>query len=63
VRLVRVRELQRRYRPGAVLELRVTQTGHIGKYVRVRTRAGKAPTRIDRCLYPRQRQPVRCPAD
>jgi hypothetical protein len=62
VRLVRVPALQRRYRPGAVAEIRVTQDGHIGKYVRLRIRRGRAPVRIDRCLAPGSPAPVRCPA-
>ena len=61
VRLVRVRALQRTYRPRASIEIRVTQPGRIGKYTRVRTRRGRAPTRIDRCLRPGRTRPVRCP--
>jgi hypothetical protein len=61
VRLVRVRALQRSYRPGATIEIRVTQPRRIGKYTRLRTRKGKAPERIDRCLMPGITRPVRCP--
>jgi hypothetical protein len=61
-RVRRVSSLQRRYRPGAVLEIRVTQPERIGKYVRVRIRSGRAPRRIDRCLLPTKKRPVRCPA-
>ena len=43
VKLVRVRSLQRSYRPRATIEIRVTQTRRIGKYTRIRTRRGKAP--------------------
>jgi hypothetical protein len=60
-KLVRVRSLQRRYRPRATIEIRVTQPQKIGKYTRVRTRRGKAPLRIDRCLMPGSTRPVRCP--
>jgi len=63
VRLVRVRALQRSYRPGATIEFRVTQSQRIGKYTRIRTRRGKAPLRIDRCLMPGSTRPVRCPTD
>jgi hypothetical protein len=62
VRLVHARSLQRRFRPGAIMEIRVTQSGHIGKYVKLRIRSGRAPVRIDRCLSPGKRRPVRCPA-
>ena len=61
VKLVRVRALQRSYRPGATIEIRVTQPRTIGKYTRIKTRRGKAPLRIDRCLTPGSTRPVRCP--
>jgi hypothetical protein len=61
VRLIRVRALQRTYRPRATIEIRVTQPQKIGKYTRVRTRKGKAPLRIDRCLMPGKTRPVKCP--
>ena len=61
VKFVRVRALQRSYRPGATIEIRVTQRRKIGKYTRVKTRRGKAPLRIDRCLMPGRTRPVRCP--
>ena len=61
VKFVRVRALQRSYRPGATIEIRVTQRRKIGKYTRVKTRRGKAPLRIDRCLMPGSTRPVRCP--
>jgi hypothetical protein len=61
VKLVRVRSLQRTYRPRATIEIRVTQPGKIGNYTRVRTRKGKAPLRLDRCLMPGRTRPARCP--
>ena len=61
VKLVRVRALQRSYRPGVTIEIRVTQARKIGKYARVTTRRGKAPVRIDRCLMQGSTRPVRCP--
>ena len=61
VKLVRVRKLQRSYRPNATIEIRVTQPQKIGKYTGVKTRKGKAPLRIDRCLMPGQTRPVTCP--
>jgi hypothetical protein len=60
-KLVAVRSLQRTYRPRTTIEIRVTQAGKIGKYTRVKTRSGKAPLRIDRCLMPGSTRPVRCP--
>ncbi len=47
-------------RPGAVVRVWVTKPGAIGKYTRFRIRAGKPPSRIDRCLMPGDRHPVRC---
>ena len=45
----------------ATIEIRVTQPQKIGKYTRVKTRKGKAPLRIDRCLMPGRTRPVTCP--
>ena len=61
VRFIRVRSLQRTYRPKATIEIRVTQSKKIGKYTRVRTRRNKAPLRLDRCLRPGKTRPVVCP--
>jgi hypothetical protein len=60
-KLLRVRSLQRTYRPKAKIEIRVTQPRKIGKYTRLTTRRGKAPLRIDRCLMPGKTRPVKCP--
>jgi hypothetical protein len=62
VRLVSLRSLKRTYRPKAQIEIRVTQADRIGKYTRIRTRRGKAPLRLDRCVMPGKTKPVRCPA-
>ena len=59
--LVRVRKLERVLRAGAVVKIYVTQRARIGKYTRVKIRAGKAPARIDMCLPPDSWRPVRCP--
>jgi hypothetical protein len=61
VRLLRLRPLQRTYRPRASIEIRVTQPGRIGKYTRIRTRRGRPPVRVDRCVRPGRTRPVRCP--
>ena len=61
VRLIHLRSLRRTYRPKAQIEIRVTQPQKIGKYTRIRTRRGKAPLRLDRCLMPGKTKPVRCP--
>ena len=60
-KLISLRSLRRTYRPNATIEIRVTEAKKIGKYMRVRTRRGKAPVRSDRCLMPSKTKPVRCP--
>ena len=50
------------YRPGAVIEIRVTRKGRIGKYTRIRILKHKPPTRLDACLFPASRKPRRCPS-
>jgi hypothetical protein len=59
---VRLRRLERFLRTGAVIAIRVTAPGSIGKYTSFRVRAGAAPRRVDRCLLPGRWAPVRCPA-
>jgi hypothetical protein len=60
-RRVRLRSLERRWRPGAVLEVTVARRGFIGKFSRFRFRAGNVPRRQDQCLPPRATRPRRCP--
>jgi hypothetical protein len=60
--LVRFGRFERSLRAGVVLEIRITQSGRIGKYTRFRVRRGRAPSRIDRCLTPGKRTPVTCPS-
>ena len=60
-RLVRVKRLERLLRAGAVVKVYVTQRDRIGKYTRIKIRAGKAPARIDMCLPPGAWRPIRCP--
>jgi hypothetical protein len=56
-----VRIFRRQYlRAGVRLEVFVTKRGMIGKYTRFRIRRGKAPARLDRCLVPGVKKPVRC---
>ena len=60
-RLIRFHRFERRLPAGTRLELFVRQAGRIGKYTRFLIRAGKPPARMDRCLVPGKRRPVRCP--
>lgn len=57
-----MRAFQRRFAPNTVLEIRVTGSGRIGKYVRFRIRGGGAPARTDACLLPSSGRPTRCPS-
>jgi hypothetical protein len=59
----RVRELERSFSAGAVLEIRVTAPGLIGKFVRIHMRSTRPPARQDRCVLPgRDEVVVACPA-
>jgi hypothetical protein len=61
-RTMHVRRFARRVlRPRAVVRISVTKPGTIGKFTRIRILKGKPPSRIDRCLVPGRKQPVRCP--
>lgn len=60
-RLVRFHRFERRLPAGVRLELFVRKAGRIGKYTRFLIRGGKPPARVDRCLMPGKRRPVRCP--
>jgi PKD repeat protein len=56
-----LRKLGRIYAAGTVIELRVTRSETIGKFTRVRIRAGREPARLDRCLRPgRPEKPIKC---
>jgi putative metal-binding protein len=51
-----------RLRKGAVLEVRVTAAGMIGRIARWEIRAPKAPKRSDSCLAPGAKKSGRCPS-
>lgn len=59
---VRIRRLERLLRPGVRVRVYVTERGAVGKYTRLRFRAGHAPARTDRCLMPGSWSPVVCSA-
>jgi hypothetical protein len=59
----RIRELERSFSAGAVVEIRVTAPGMIGKFVEIRMRSARPPARRDRCVMPgRDEVVVSCPA-
>ena len=58
---IALRKLARSFKAGAVIEIRVTKPNTIGKFTRLRFRAGRTPLRVDRCLNPgHPNKPVRC---
>ncbi len=59
-RRLRLRRVQRSYRAGSSLEVRVTGEGRIGKFTRIRFRRGRTPLRVDSCLEPGRERPVAC---
>ena len=58
--IVRFRRFEGTLPVGTTLELFVRQRGKIGKYTRFLVRAGRVPSRVDRCLFPGRARPVRC---
>src|SRR4051794_1435694 len=61
-RTVHIRPLERSYKAGTKIQVRVTAPSLIGKYVSVRIRRGKPPLRLDRCLRPGRTRPASCGA-
>ncbi|MEA2427012.1 MAG: hypothetical protein QOF37_640 [Thermoleophilaceae bacterium] len=60
--LLRIRALERRFRPGARLEVSVTKPGFVGKFTRLVFQRLKPPARADSCIVPRHPHPMSCPA-
>jgi PKD repeat protein len=59
---VRVRRLERLLLPGVRVRIYVTKRGAVGKFTKLRFRAGHAPVRTDRCLMPGSWVPTECAA-
>ena len=57
---LRFRRFERSLRPGAVLEVRVTMPGTIGRYVRMRMRRGEQPVRRELCVQDGAKRPGDC---
>jgi hypothetical protein len=57
----RVRALERFLIAGTRITVRVRRPGYVGKYVRIKIRAGGPPSRRDACLMPGNARPVTCP--
>jgi PKD repeat protein len=48
-------------RKDTTIRILVSGPGAVGKYTRLRVRAGKVPARLDRCISPYSRAPILCP--
>jgi hypothetical protein len=60
--LVRFKEMERRFHPGAVLDVYIRKGNTVGKHTRFTIRKGKLPRRKDDCLLPGVSKPKACPA-
>jgi hypothetical protein len=59
--IVTLRKLRRSFKAGAVIEIRVTKDGYIGKFTRIRIHAGRRPGRVDCRLEPgKPNKPIGC---
>jgi hypothetical protein len=59
---VHLRKLERTFKAGTRIRLRLTKPDLIGKFVEIRIRRNKRPLRSDRCLRPGRVKPVSCGA-
>jgi len=53
---------QRRLGAGAMLQIRITKSGQIGKFTSFKIRRRKLPVRVDACLRPPSASPSPCPS-
>ena len=53
---------ERSLRAGALLQIRVTQAGEVGKYTSFKIRRNRLPVRTDACLAPGESKPSACPS-
>ena len=60
--LIEFHRFERALRAGAMLEIRVSKSGEIGKFTRFHIRRGKLPVRTDGCLNPTTANPIACPS-
>jgi len=60
--LIAFRRFERSLWAGAILEIRVSERGQIGKYTSFAVRRGKLPARVDTCLSPAGIEPIVCPS-
>jgi hypothetical protein len=60
-RTIRLKRLQRSFKPKTIIRIRVTSPTAIGKYVEIRIRRGRPPVRRDSCVRPGSLKPSACP--
>jgi len=60
--LISFARFERSLSVGAVLEIKVSRKGQVGKYTRFTVRRGKLPARLDTCLSPDGIKPMSCPS-
>ncbi len=60
--VINFRRFERALRAGAILEIRVTEPGKIGKYTHFVVRHGRLPARTDTCLSADGITPIACPS-
>ncbi|HZH23813.1 MAG TPA: hypothetical protein VEY49_02845 [Solirubrobacteraceae bacterium] len=58
----RIRKFERFLPAGLEITIRVRRPALVGKYVRLKVRAGLPPARQDACVMPGSSRPVACPA-
>jgi hypothetical protein len=61
-RRIRIHSLERYFRAGTRIVVRVTKARLIGKYTAITVRADRPPARRDRCVMPGGSAPILCPA-
>jgi large repetitive protein len=61
-RFIRIKKLERRYRPGVRIVITVTKPGFLGRHTTLTTRRGAGPKRVDLCMAPDAKNPTACPA-
>ena len=59
--LIAFRRFERSLLAGALLEIRVSKSGEIGKYTSFAIHRGKPPVRVDECLAQTHPRPIVCP--
>jgi PKD repeat protein len=62
-RSIRLSAFERTLRPGAIIEVYVTQSGRLGKYTKWKVTRTKAPIRTDKCIRSFGKKPSSSPSE